>query len=327
MPPRSGTIRCSSSTPNLTIVAKTVAASVLDVRIDDAEAILSGRALTDSGILGAVESDFFDWVLQRAEGADLVLRIARQAARFRLRDAKADVLKALYESLVDPAQRHDLGEYYTPDWLAARLVRAVVDRPLEQRVLDPACGSGTFLFHAIRRLMDAARAAGWPAAQIVEKCAERVRGIDVHPVAVIFARVTWLLAVAQHGTIEQRASDVHVPVYLGDSMQWNVSQVGDMREVTVRVPRDRPLHVPAGFAESQARFEPGLRAMTDGLRDGSPPEAVGRALRRIEGVDAESARRMTETYAHLRTLYQSGRNGIWPFVLRNLSRPLWLSRA
>ncbi|HJS84426.1 MAG TPA: hypothetical protein VJ779_03115, partial [Acetobacteraceae bacterium] len=138
----------------------------------------------------------------------------------------------------------------------------------------------------------------------------------------IFARVTWLLAIAQDGTIEQRASDVHVPVYLGDSMQWNVHQTHNMRDVAVEVPHDRPLHVPAGFAESQARFEPGLRAMTDGLRDGSAPETVGRPLRRIEGVDEESARRMTETYAHLRALYRSSRNGIWPFVLRNLRRPL-----
>ena len=32
------------------------------------------------------------------------------------------MLKALYESLIDPAQRHDLGESYTPDWLAAKVV-------------------------------------------------------------------------------------------------------------------------------------------------------------------------------------------------------------
>jgi hypothetical protein len=62
------------------------------------------------------------------------------------------VLKTLYESLIDPRQRHDLGEYYTPGWLAERMcVRAIPDS-LCQRVLDPACGSGTFPFHAVRRL-------------------------------------------------------------------------------------------------------------------------------------------------------------------------------
>ena len=35
--------------------------------------ILSGRALADAGILGAVESDFFDWVLGAPEGERLVL--------------------------------------------------------------------------------------------------------------------------------------------------------------------------------------------------------------------------------------------------------------
>jgi hypothetical protein len=44
----------------LTIVAKTLAARVLDLPADDANAILSGEALADAGIYGAVEGDFFD---------------------------------------------------------------------------------------------------------------------------------------------------------------------------------------------------------------------------------------------------------------------------
>jgi hypothetical protein len=50
-----------------------------------------------------------------------------------LRDVEVDVLKSLYESLIDPAQRKDLGEYYTPDWLAAKIVARALTRPLEQR--------------------------------------------------------------------------------------------------------------------------------------------------------------------------------------------------
>ena len=130
----------------MTIVAKTIAARVLDLPAEDADAILSGRALDEVGIQGAVESDFFDWILETADGRDLVLRIARQTARFRLRDVQVDVLKSLYESLIDPAQRRDLGEYYTPDWLAAKITKRALTDPLSQRTLDPACGSGTFLF-------------------------------------------------------------------------------------------------------------------------------------------------------------------------------------
>lgn len=178
----------------LTAVVKAIAARVLDLPVHDPAALLSGKALADEGIIGAVEADFFDWPLKRPAGRELVRQVALQTARFRLHDVETDVLKVLYESLVDPDQRHDLGEYYTPDWLASRIVAAAVDAPLAQRVLDPACGSGTFLFHALRRLIAAGRAAGWQGTRILAACQENVRGLDVHPVAVTLARVTWLLA-------------------------------------------------------------------------------------------------------------------------------------
>jgi hypothetical protein len=44
----------------LTIIAKTLAARVLDLPADDANGILSGQVLAQAGIYGAVEGDFFD---------------------------------------------------------------------------------------------------------------------------------------------------------------------------------------------------------------------------------------------------------------------------
>lgn len=308
----------------LTIVAKTIAARVLDLPVDDANVILSGRALAEAGIYGAVEGDFFDWVLLDPQGRDLVVRIARHVARFRLGDVEADVLKALYESLIDPAQRHGLGEYYTPDWLAAKMVAQVLSDPLRATILDPACGSGTFLFHAVRRLLRVARAAGWSDAQTVQAAAARVRGLDLHPVAVIIARVTWLLALGD--AVQERDGPLHVPVYLGDAMQWNLSQLGDMREVMLPVPGEAALHIPAGVAEDQAKFDPALRELVEGLDTGASPEQVEHALTRIEGVERHDASILAQTFARLQALKQAGRNGVWPFVLRNLSRPVWLSR-
>jgi len=308
----------------LTIVVKAIAARVLDLSVDDPAALLSGRALADEGILGAVEADFFDWPLRLPAGAELVRQVAQQAARFRLRDVETDVLKILYESLVDPDQRHDLGEYYTPDWLAARVVAAAVDKPLEQRVLDPACGSGTFLFHAVRRLVAAGRAAGWAAPRILEACAEQVRGLDVHPVAVTLARVTWLLALSD--LLGDRTAALRVPVFLGDAMQWNLRRYVGGVDVLVEVPGEPPLQIPAGFAEDQAVFEQGLDALNQGLADEATPDAVGRALRRIQGAEPADADALAATFARLQTLYRAGRNGIWTFVFRNLVRPVWLSR-
>jgi methylase of polypeptide subunit release factors len=35
---------------------------------------------------------------------------------------------------------------------------------------------------------------------------------------------------------------------------------------------------------------------------------------------------MTETYQRMQDLYRAGRDSIWPYVLNNLVKPLWLSR-
>ncbi len=211
----------------LVVVAKAVAwSAMIEAPPPDGAALLHGAAFSDLGIEGQSEADFFDWVLEAEGGADLVMRIARQVNRFRLRDIRVDILKALYESLIDPETRHDLGEYYTPDWLAARMVAAAVERPLEQRVMDPACGSGTFLFHAVRAVLSAAEASGMHPTEAVLRATRQIAGIDIHPVAVIFARVTYLLALMP-ALREGHPGSLPLPVYLGDALQWNLARLGE----------------------------------------------------------------------------------------------------
>ncbi|MFL5334910.1 MAG: hypothetical protein ACJ8H8_17385 [Geminicoccaceae bacterium] len=142
--------------------------------------------------------------------------------------------------------------------------------------------------------------------------------------AVIIARVTWLLALGE--AIRERDGDLHVPVYLGESLQWNLSQIGGLREVMLPVPGEGPLHVPAGTAEDQSRFEPALRELSDGLEDDVEPARVEQALARIAGVASADAAMLAQTFGRIRSLKRAGRNGIWPFILRNLIRPVWLSR-
>ena len=113
----------------LVVVAKCIAVAVLQMKEDDPKRLLSGDAFKTAGIEGAVESDFFDWVVADSEGEKLVFRIMAHVRRFRLSEVESDVLKILYESLIDRTERHGLGEYYTPDWLAAKIVRQAVDRP------------------------------------------------------------------------------------------------------------------------------------------------------------------------------------------------------
>ncbi|HEY5071858.1 MAG TPA: N-6 DNA methylase [Caulobacteraceae bacterium] len=334
----------------LVIVAKAIAARIMEVEADDPEAILSGRVFSDAGILGAVESDFFDWILVAPQGPDLVRRLARHVGRFKLREVKTDVLKVLYESLIDRDQRHGLGEYYTPDWLAAKMVGKAVTSPLEQTVLDPACGSGTFLFHAVRRVMEEAKDAGLEPEDWAAEATRLVAGMDIHPVAVIIARVTYLLALAP--AIAARAGAVSVPVYLGDALQLSVQQYMRRQELVIVVP-------PAPGEEAKALTNGGATggAVTNGAamlvfpeqlaKDGplfdkliedvrlaslgadSAEQFRRRAVRTIEqhykrdliGEENAALDDLCKTYVTFDALRRAGRDTIWGYVARNLTRP------
>jgi hypothetical protein len=193
--------------------------------------LLTGTPFRAAGVHGAVEEDFFGWVLDAPGGAEIVARLAVHTARFDLRTVDVDLLKVLYESLIDPKHRHDLGEYYTPDWLARKVVRRAIDNPAEASVLDPACGSGSFLFHALRLKREALATANVPPDEIAARCCSSATGIDIHPVAVIFARVTYLLGLG--AALLNRSGDVSVPVYLGDALQWNVTRDAEQDLVVV----------------------------------------------------------------------------------------------
>lgn len=311
----------------LTLVAKIMAARALalggGLNPDD---LLDGTPFVQSGLDGAVEVDFFDWVRLVPQGRHFIERLIRQVDRFRLEELEVDVLKVLYESLIDPRQRHYLGEYYTPDWLARLVVEKAVDDPIRTRVLDPACGSGTFLFHAVRHYIEAAERASIPPDDVLAGCVEHVFGVDVHPVAVLFARVSYLLALGP-ARLRAKRIPLHVPVYLGDSLQWNVNAFLSEETVDIAVPDGPLLRFPASVAGDAPLLEAMLGRM-DALCVRNAPLRTFESWLNSRGysVIASTDRKILgETYERLRELHWEGRNHVWVYVVRNLTRPLWLT--
>ena len=122
----------------------------------DPSDLLQGRRFRDAtGLSGIIESDFFAWP-DEVGGHDLMRALARRVARFDWANAPPDIAAILYETVIPPEERRTLGEYYTPAWLARTMVRELIDDPLNRRVLDPACGSGTFVAEAVAHFLEAA---------------------------------------------------------------------------------------------------------------------------------------------------------------------------
>jgi len=64
-----------------------------------------------------------------------------------------DVVGFMYEELIPAEERHQLGQFYTPKPIAELIVRWCIRSP-DDKVLDPGCGSGTFLVEAYKRLAE-----------------------------------------------------------------------------------------------------------------------------------------------------------------------------
>ncbi|MHA1722950.1 MAG: N-6 DNA methylase, partial [Candidatus Baldrarchaeia archaeon] len=71
----------------------------------------------------------------------------------RLEDLGSDIVGFIYEELIPAAERHALGQFYTPPAIAELITKWAVRNP-DDKVLDPGCGSGTFLVKAYKRLLE-----------------------------------------------------------------------------------------------------------------------------------------------------------------------------
>lgn len=322
----------------LVATAEIVAHAVLgfDIRELDGGTLLRGELFSRRAlILGVVEQDFFDWPLDcGSHGQRWVLALARRLAQFDWALTQHDAMKTIYESVITAETRKQLGEYYTPDFLAEHMVDTAVSEPLSQRVLDPSCGSGTFLFHAVRRYLRAADAAGHSNADALTGVVGHVAGIDVHPVAVTLARVTYLLAIGPDRLQDVDRLPLRIPVYLGDSLQWGQRQDLFGSE-TLNVDTDDGLQMfadqlqfPQALLDDADRFDQLVAEMADaaaGRDRGSAVPAIGPIARR-HGLAGAELDTIDKTFRTMCRLHDEGRDHIWGYFVRNLARPAWFAR-
>jgi hypothetical protein len=130
-----------------------------------------------------------------------------------------DLLKKLYQQLLPKSVRRGLGEYYTPDWLAEHVLDQLgYEGDPGARLLDPACGSGTFLVAAINRVRaryGRDRAASGEGG-LCRRILSNVVGFDLNPLAVLAARTNYLIALRG---LTPEGGGVEIPVHLRDSVQ------------------------------------------------------------------------------------------------------------
>ncbi len=290
-----------------------------------------------------LEGDFFRWYVEVLSGegespaepagsagaspslSSAIRYLCGVLSNYRLRaGAQAqtrDLFKHVYQNLVPRRIRHDLGEYYTPDWLA-ELTLNRLGYEGEGRLLDPSCGSGTFLVLAIERALRA----GAELSDVLNN----VVGFDISPLAVLAARANYVLAIRDLLPLTTHHSPIEIPVYQTDSIlipQQRPPQriLGDSVPIPTSV---GDFEIPAAFADDRALVERVMSLLEEALREKwDAPELLKQCReRRIPVHDGSTEYGLEELLNKLRDLDAKGKDAIWCRVLKNQFAPLFVGR-
>ncbi|MEM3104281.1 MAG: N-6 DNA methylase [Candidatus Bathyarchaeia archaeon] len=130
-----------------------------------------------------------EWVLEEINA------FIEDMGKYKLEEIESDVVGFIYENLIPPAERHSLGQFYTPPPIAELIVKWAVRDP-EDKVLDPAVGSGTFLIKAYQRLKELKKEPSH------EEILKQIYALDINPFPAHLTAINLAMRDVRHPTSE-----------------------------------------------------------------------------------------------------------------------------
>lgn len=300
-----------------------------EARLTDIE---DGGVYNKRGITNFLEGDFFRWYLEALSSPrlqDAIRGVARGLSEFEPAtttiepEVSRDLLKKLYQYLVPDVVRHHLGEYYTPDWLAELVLNeSGYKGDTRKRLLDPACGSGTFLVLAIQRARLFGAKNKEPSTETAKRILANIWGFDLNPLAVIAARTNYVFAL---GDLVDKLESFEIPVYLADSVLWP-KQKGQMLlnedgAVEVRTSVGS-FFVPKIWVADRSLMRRAAPVIEELVKIGCSESEVLERLKKEGLVFPPHEKVVVNFYKHVLELEKEERNGIWSRFLKNVFAPM-----
>jgi len=144
--------------------------------------------------------ELFNWY--RLDRSHFVMALHR-LSRFNFAGVDSDIIGTIYNTYVNRKEKREKGQYYTP----TEIVNYILDNVgytgkamigSQKRLIDPACGSGSFLVAAAKRFVaaycDADGRTGDPEA-VLQRLQQTLFGFDLNPFACYLAEVNLLIQV------------------------------------------------------------------------------------------------------------------------------------
>jgi type I restriction enzyme M protein len=126
-----------------------------------------------------------------------------QLGRFNFAEVDSDIIGTVYNTYVNREEKRNKGQYYTPP----AIINYILDNVgytgrntigSNKRLIDPACGSGSFLVTAAKRLVAAYKGTREQVddpATVLERIQQNLFGFDLNPFACYLAEINLLIQV------------------------------------------------------------------------------------------------------------------------------------
>ena len=308
------------------------------------ERMEEGLTYRNMKVRNLLEGDFFSWYADKEQWNDefwkeasQLLSVIEEYSAFSLgvRYAPVDIFKDLYMGIIPQSVRHSMGEYFTPEWLADSVICGAQERIKDDnwRAIDPCCGSGIFLIALIRKVVgDTAISELTHDEQqaLIKEITQRVQGVDINPLSVLSARVSYYLALRQIG----RVKSIEIPVFLGDSALVPTLEVVDginCYSYTIHNLRNEAIRVilPKRLVESE-----GFSYLMDDIQSMVNVDNEDSIMAILTGKLTDRERQSMMLLSYLQTmvhslvhLHRNNWDGIWVRIITNFMMVAQMRRA
>jgi hypothetical protein len=200
----------------LSILAKILAFIAIENKISYNNkiilSILNGDIFKKYNVENFSDYDYYYWVADIKYFNNFkptIYIILKALSLFKFTSINNDILKGVYQELIDDDTRHCLGEFFTPDWLCTKIVKKL-DIKIGYKILDPACRSGSFLKAVANELCEQKTDIS------AKELSESLYGIDIHPLSVQISKSTILMILGARLLKEKSPLTIHI--YLSNTL-------------------------------------------------------------------------------------------------------------
>lgn len=291
---------------------------------------------TEVNISARLNEGFTGWIAEDEDGIDedgieLCNELFAKARKYDWVMPPGDVLRHLYQDCIPQEDRKIYGEYYTPDWPAEQLTEKILDDQwiedacntalklqgkLESLngvgVLDPTCGSGTFLYHAAVRIGKAKALQNVSKIKRGRVIASLVHGIDIHPVAVEMSKATLLRGISTVGSVSDNALDI----VQGDSLIVD-REIGFWdKDIRIKSPLGKEFIMQGGVLD-HPEFIHAIPKMVDAAKH-------KRAM--PKEIDSSLMELLTNAHETLKKIIDKEGDSVWSHHILNMFGPYRISK-